>query len=282
MSGNESGYLVAGATGNVGAEVVRALAARGLRVKALVRDAGRAALPDGVEAAVGDLDRPESLEPWLGGVAGAFLLPGFADMPGVYERLRGAGVERVVQLSGSSTEVGSPENAVTAMMIGSEAAARESGLRWTVLRPSGFMSNTLRWLPQLREGDVVRAPWGDVPVACIDAADIAAVAAAALTGDGHDGQVYRLSGPRAMVPAEQVAVLGEVLGRPLRFEGLTLEETRAELEATMPEKYVRAFWEFYADGVLDESVVFPDVERVTGRPPRTFEEWARAHSEDFA
>nr|BFF25340.1 hypothetical protein GCM10025732_33050 [Glycomyces mayteni] len=119
-------------------------------------------------------------------------------------------------------------------------------------------------------------------MACIDAADIAAVAAAALTGDGHDGQVYRLSGPRAMVPAEQVAVLGEVLGRPLRFEGLTLEETRAELEATMPEKYVRAFWEFYADGVLDESVVFPDVERVTGRPPRTFEEWARAHSEDFA
>lgn len=281
MSSSEPAYLVAGATGNVGGEVVKALVAQGRRVRALVRDAGRAKLPEGAEAAVGDLDRPESLEPWLGGVEAVFLLPGFADMPGVYERLRGAGVERVVQLSGSSTEVGNPENAVTAMMIRSEAAARESGLRWTALRPSGFMSNTLRWLPQLREGDVVRAPWGDVPVACIDPADIAAVAVAALTDDAHDGRVYRLSGPRAMVPAEQIAVLGEVLGRPLRFESLTLEETRAELEATMPDKYVRAFWEFYVDGTLDESGVFPDVERVTGRPPRTFGEWARAHSGDF-
>jgi hypothetical protein len=84
-----------------------------------------------------------------------------------------------------------------------------------------------------------------------------------------------------MLPAEQLAVLGRVLDRPLRFEGLTLEETRAQLEATMPEKYVHAFWDFYVDGSLDESLVLPTVEEVLGRPPRTFEQWAEAHAADF-
>jgi uncharacterized protein YbjT (DUF2867 family) len=274
-------YLISGATGNIGGEVVRALAERGLPVRALVRDASRAALPAGVEAAVGDLDRPESLDPWLDGVEAAFVLPGFADMPAVCGRLRDAGVKRIVQLSGSSTESGDAGNAITAMMMRSEAAARESGLQWTVLRPSGFMSNTLRWLPQLRAGDLVRAPWGDIPVACIDPFDIAAVAAAALTEDGHHEATYRLSGPRAMLPAEQLAILGRILDRPLRFEGLTIEETRAELEATMPQKYVDAFFDFYVDGSLDESPVYPTVEQVTGRPPRTFEQWAEANAAAF-
>lgn len=274
-------YLVSGATGNVGGEVVNALAAQGLPVRALVRNAGRAKAVPNVEFAEADLDDLDSLDPWLDGVEAAFLLPGWPDMPGLYDRLRAADVKRVVQLSGSSTETGNADNAITAMMMRTEAAARESGLPWTLLRPSGFMSNTLRWAPQLREGDLVRAPWGDVPVACIDAVDIAAVAVAAMTDDAHEGAVYRLSGPRAMLPAEQIAILGGVLDRPLRFEGLTLEETRTELEATTPEAFVNAFFDLYADGSLDESPVFPTVEEVTGRPPRTFEQWAEAHADAF-
>ncbi|GAA2138645.1 NAD(P)H-binding protein [Glycomyces algeriensis] len=274
-------YLVTGATGNIGGAVVRALAGQGLPVRALVRDAARAKLPEGVTAAVGDLDDPDSLVPWLDGVEAAFVLPGYPDMPALYERLRDAGVKRAVQLSGGSAGSGDTTNAVTAMMMDSEAAARESGISWTVLRPSAFMSNTLRWLPELRAGDVVRAPWGDIAVACIDAEDIAAVAVAAMLDDAHAGAVYRLTGSRAMLPAEQLAVLGRVLDRRLRFEGLTLEETRAQLEATMPEKYVHAFWDFYVDGSLDESLVLPTVEELLGRPPRTFEQWAEAHVRDF-
>jgi uncharacterized protein YbjT (DUF2867 family) len=274
-------YFVAGATGNVGGAVVQALAEQGLPVRALVRDASRANLPDGVTAAVADLNDPDSLTPWLGGVEAAFMLPGYPDMPALYARLRDAGVKRTVQLSGSSAGTGDTTNAVTAMMEGSEAAARESGLAWTILRPSAFMSNTLRWLPELKAGDLVRAPWGDLPLACIDAADIAAVAVTAMTDDAHAGAVHRLTGPRAILPAEQLEILGRVLGRPLRFEGLTLEETRAQLEATMPEKYVHAFWNFYVDGALDESLVLPTVEDILGRPARTFEQWAEVHADDF-
>jgi uncharacterized protein YbjT (DUF2867 family) len=274
-------YLVTGATGNIGGAVTAALTAQGLPVRALVRDPHRAHLPAGATPAVADLNDPDTLTPWLDGVEAAFMLPGYPDMPALYARLRDAGVTHAVQLSGSSAGTGDTTNAVTAMMIDSETAARESGLTWTVLRPSAFMSNTLRWLPDLRTGDVVRAPWGDIALACIDAEDIAAVAVEAMRDDAHAGAVHRLTGPRALLPAEQLAIIGRVLGRPLRFEGLTLEETRAQLEATMPEKYVHAFWDFYVEGSLDESEVLPTVENLLGRPPRTFEQWAEAHAADF-
>ncbi|MFG3342945.1 NAD(P)H-binding protein [Glycomyces sp. NPDC048151] len=272
-------YLVTGATGNVGGAVADALVEHGHPVRALVRDETRA--PKGTVPAVADLNDPDSLTPWLEGVEAAFMLPGYPDMPALYERLRDAGVRRVVQLSGGSAGTGDKTNAVTAMMEGSEDAARESGLAWTILRPNAFMSNTLRWLPQLRTGDTVRAPWGGIPLACVDPVDIAAVAVAALLDDAHSGAVYQLSGPRAMLPAEQLAILARVLDRPLRFEALTLDETRAELEATMPAEYVHAFWDFYVDGNLDESRLFSTVEQITGRPPRAFEQWAEAHAADF-
>jgi uncharacterized protein YbjT (DUF2867 family) len=111
-----------------------------------------------VEAVAGDLNDPASLRPALDGADGVFLLPGYADMPGVLAEARRAGVGTVVQLSGMSAGSGATSNAITAYMAGSERAAQESGLAWTILRPAAFMSNTFRWLPQLRAGDVVRAP----------------------------------------------------------------------------------------------------------------------------
>ncbi|WP_246106676.1 hypothetical protein [Pseudonocardia kunmingensis] len=118
-------------------------------------------------------------------------------------------------------------------------------------------------------------------VAMIDPADIAAVAATALVADGHEGRVYALSGPESLLPADRVRVLGEVLGRDLRFEAQSDDEAWTEMTARMPEPYVRAFFDFYVDGALDESPVLPTVEEVTGRPPRTFADWARAHADAF-
>jgi uncharacterized protein YbjT (DUF2867 family) len=272
--------LVTGATGNVGGELVRALVEAGEGVRALSRGE-RSALPAGVDAVAGDLDRPESLSGALAGVRGVFLLPGFRDMPGVLAEIRRAGVERVVLLSGSSAPAGDMSNAISRYMIRSEAAVRESGVPWAVLQPSGFMSNALQWAPQLRAGDVVRAPFAEVRIATIDPHDIAVVASRALLSDEHAGRSYLLSGPEALLPADRVRVLGAVLGRDLHFEGQSDAEARAEMSATTPPEYVDAFFSFYADGTLDESKVLPTVQEVTGRPPRTFEQWAEAHADAF-
>jgi uncharacterized protein YbjT (DUF2867 family) len=274
--------LVTGATGNVGSELVRALVEMGQPVRALTRGEGRAGFPPGVEAVSGDLNDPASLRPALRGAAGVFLMPGYADMPGVLAEARQAGAARVVQLSGSSAGIDDPDNAITRYMTETEEAVRASGLPWTILRPAAFMSNTLGWVPQLRAGDVVRAPFANVRQAVTDPADIAAVAALALTGDGHEGRVYPVSGPEPLTPAGRVAILGEVLSRPLRFEAQPDDEARAEMRASMPAKYVDAFFRFYADGTLDESTVWPTVHDLTGRPPRTFAQWAAVHAGAFA
>ncbi|WP_433680913.1 NAD(P)H-binding protein [Nocardia sp. CA-119907] len=273
--------LVTGATGNIGTELVAALSNSGTAVRALVRDPARAQLPTGVEAVTGDLNRPESLTEALDGVTRMFLLPGYADTPDLLARAKKAGVQHIVLLSGGSAALQDMHNAVSAYMTQAERDVRESGLTWTFMRPRSFMSNALRWLPQLAQGDVIRAQFPDVPVAAIDPADIAAVAAVALTGGELAGRILELTGARALVPADQIAVLAEVLERPLVCAGLTNEQTRAELEATMPQKYVDAFWSFFVDGTLDESQVYPTVREVTGREPRTFEQWARAHADAF-
>jgi len=273
--------LVTGATGNAGGAVVRALLDAGEAVRALVRDADRSPLPAGVEAAVGDMNRPETLEPHLDGVTAVFLLSGYDGLAETLGHIRCAKVERVVLLSSSAAPGGDLSNAVARYHILSERAVRESGLAWTFLQPNSFMTNTLQWLPQLREGDVIRAPFADVRVATIDPDDIAAVAAAALTSDAHEGRAYRVSGPESLLPADRVAILAEVLDRELRFEGQPDEEARAEMSEAMPPEYVDAFFRFFADGEVDESQVLPTVKDVTGRPPRTFEQWARAHAEDF-
>jgi uncharacterized protein YbjT (DUF2867 family) len=268
--------LVTGATGNAGGAVARALVDGGEQVRALVRDADQSGLPDGVDAAVGDLNRPDTLAPHLDGVRAAFLLSGYEGLDETLAHMRRAGVERVVLLSSSAAPGGDLTNAVARYHILSERAVGESGLAWTFLQP-----NTLQWVPQLRHGDAIRAPFPDVRVATVDPEDVGAVAAAALTSEAHEGRAYRLSGPESLLPADRVAILSAVLGRNLRFEGQSNEDARAEMSEGMPAEYVEAFFRFFADGDLDESDVLPTVEEVTGRPPRSFEQWARAHAESF-
>ena len=273
--------LVTGATGNVSGEVVNALLARGQRVRAVVRDAESASFPAGVEVVQGDLELPESLTPALKDIRAVFLLGGWGDMPGLLRRLHSAGAELVTLLSSRCVLGGKPDNAVTRMWLDSEAAVKASGLAWTFLRPSGYQSNALRWLPQLRTGDVVRAPWPDVPIAAIDPADIAAVAATVLTEPGHEGVGHTLSGPEPLTPAEQIATLASVLDRRLRYEPLADEQARKEMEADTPAPYVEAFFRFYSEGEFDDAQVVDTVRALTGREPRRFEQWARAHADAF-
>ncbi|MFI6251850.1 NAD(P)H-binding protein [Streptomyces sp. NPDC051016] len=270
--------VVTGATGNVGREVARLLVDGGARVRALTRDPATATVPPGAEAVAGDLTDPSSLAPVLAGAEALFLLSGYA--PEVFAEAQKAGVRRVVLMSGGSAETGDRSNAVARYMIDTEDALRASGLAWTMVRPRMFMTNAFQWLPMIKAG-VVRAPWPDVPAAVVDPADIAAVAAKALVTAEHEGRVYPVTGPEALRPGDRVRVLGEVLGREIRYEAQPDDEARAEMLAQMPEQYVDAFFSFYSGGKLDEATVFPSVEEVTGRPPRTFADWARANAARF-
>jgi uncharacterized protein YbjT (DUF2867 family) len=273
--------VVTGATGNVGGEVVAALSARGQHVRAVVRDPQRASVPTGVEVVRGDLELPESLTPSLAGADGVFLLGGWGDMTGLMRRIVDAGVRHVVLLSSRCVIGGQADNPITHMWLDSEAAVRDSGIDWTILRPSSFHANALRWLPQLREGDLVQAPWPQVAIASIDPADIAAVAARALTEPGYERTELALSGPEALTPGQQVAILADVLGRRLHYEPLSDEEARRRMATDTPAPFIEAFFRFYSDGEFDDSRVLDTVERITGRAPRAFTDWARVHAQAF-
>ena len=273
--------LVTGATGNVGGALAAQLAAHEERVRAVVRDPARVKLPAGVEVVQGDLDLPESLTPALTGARAVFLLGGWGDMPELLRRIERARVEHVVLLTSRCVVGGMPDNPVTRMWLDSESAVRDAGVPWTVLRPSGYQSNALRWLSQLRLGDVVRAPWPDVLIAAIDPADIAAVAATVLAEPGHEGVAHTLSGPAPLTPAEQIDTLAAVLARPLRYEPLSDEQARLEMTADTPAPFVDAFFRFYSDREFDDSPVVDTVQQITGHPPRRFEQWARAHAQAF-
>jgi uncharacterized protein YbjT (DUF2867 family) len=274
--------LVTGATGNAGGEVVRALVAAGHPVRALTRDPSSADLPAGVEAVAGDLNHPGDLAEVFAGVDAAFLMAGYPDAPALLAAMRKAGLQRVVLLSTGAVVNGDLDNFVVRFNVVSEAAVRDCGLDWTVLRPSGFMSNALRWLPQLTAGDVVREPFADVPIAVIDPADIGAVAALALTGEGHHGRSYRLTGPEALLPAERLAILAGVLGRDLRLEPQPDDDARTEMLAAMPEPLVDAFFQFFRAGTYDDATLDPTTATLLNRPPTPFISWAETHRDAFA
>ncbi|WP_405495392.1 NmrA family NAD(P)-binding protein [Nocardia sp. NBC_00511] len=272
-------YLVTGATGNVGSEVVSALRAGGHPVRAVVRDPGTAHLAAGTELVAGDLDAPETLVPLLDGVEGVFLLPGYRGNAELLAAAARAGVARVVQLSGGSAGSRDTSNAVTAMMAGAEDLVAASGLPATILRPASFMSNTFRWLPQLRAGDELRLQFAGIRTAVIDPADIGAVAAAALVGAEHSGRVYTLSGPQPLSAGEQVEILAAELARPLHVVALSDDESYAEMLTQMPASYADAFMNFYAHGGLDESAVLPTVFDITGRTPGDYTSWVHANKD---
>ena len=274
-------FFVTGAAGNAGNAVVQALVSHGHQVRALVRDDRKAGLPVGVEPVVGDLNDPRSFAGALEGVRGIFLLSGYDRLSELLAEIRRSGVERIVLLSNSAAPGGDLSNAVARYHILTERAVGESGVPWTFLQPNSFMTNTLQWIPQLRQGDLIRAPFGDVAIATIDPADIATVAVKALEGGELEGRSLRLSGPEALYPADRARLLGSALGRDLRFEAQSNEEARTEMSAAMPPEYVDAFFSFFVEGTIDETTVLPTVREILGREPRSFAQWVASHLDAF-
>ncbi|MGB9185075.1 MAG: NAD(P)H-binding protein [Solirubrobacteraceae bacterium] len=260
--------LVMGATGNVGGALVQLLRARNVRVRAISREART--WPEGVQGVVGDANDPGSLVGAAAGMDGAFLMSGYASE---VQLLADLGAGHAALLSSSSVPLADSGNAMAAYHRDSEEAVKASDAAWTIVRPCSMQSNVTRWKDQLDAGDVIRAPFADVAVAMTDPADVAAVLATALTEAGHAGETYRVSGPEALTPVDQVALLAEVLERKLRFEAVSDHEARATLPAQLGQAYADAQFDIFRDHPQYESEIQPTVERVLGRPPGRLRSW---------
>ena len=278
--------LVTGATGRVGRMVVAELLRAGVPVRALTRRPAMAELPAAVEVVAGDLTMPDSLESALRGVSAVFLVwtvPG-GTAPAVVERLA-SHTRRVVFLS-APHQTPHPffqqPNPMARLYAEIERLIGAAGLESTFVRPGMFASNTAFWWgPAIRDGHVVRWAYGAAETAPIDERDVAAVAARTLYEDGHTGGDYVLTGAESLSQAEQVSVIGDVIGRQIRFEELSPEEFRRETADSWPSSVVDMLLAAWGATIGHPAFVTSTVADVVGSPPRTFRQWVFDHADAF-
>jgi len=278
--------LVTGATGRVGRGVVDLLAQARVPVRALTRRAEAAAnLPAGVEVVTGDLTEPRSLDTALRGAGAVFLVwtapP--ATAAAVVERLA-ASARRVVFLS-SPHQTPHPffqqPNPMAVLHAEIERLIAAAGLESTIIRPGMFASNVLFWwAAAIRAGDVVRWPYAAAETAPVDDRDVAAVVARTLYQDGHAGGDYVLTGPQSLSQAEQVSIIGEVLGRQIAFEELSPDEFRRQTDGSWPRPVVDMLLDAWAAAMGRPAFVTAAVADVLGSA-RSFRQWAADHATAF-
>ena len=264
--------LVTGATGKTGKRVVRRLRAGGVRVRAAARHGEQ----------VFDWTDDRTWDAALDGVRAVYVVQvdGTKLVRPFVRRAEELGVRRVVLASGRGIDdpgYATDSGGVLDGLVDSEDAVRESGLEWTITRPGWFAQNFSEgfFSAAVRAGEL-RLPAGDGAASFVDAEDIAEVVTAALTGDGHDGQVYELSGPAAVTVAEAVATISAHAGHEVRYVPLSAEQYVTELVAQgLSPEDARAFADMVeplrngTDAYLSDGV-----QRALGRPPRTFAEFA--------
>ena len=278
--------MVIGATGRIGRAVIDHLLRAGVSVRAMTRRPAAANLPAAVEVVPGDLTEPASLADCLHGVDVVFLLWTAPDatLPVVISHMA-SHATRIVALT-SPHQVAHPffeqPNAMAALHAHLERLIAASGVEFTILRPGVFASNSLAWwAPTIRDGDVVRWPYGAAETAPIDERDIAAVAARALCEDGHNGAEYVLTGPHSLSQVEQVRIIGQAIGRRLRFEEMPVEDFRREMTRRAPGPWVDMLLGAWRATLGHRALVTSTVAAVTGSPARTFRHWAGDHVNAF-
>ncbi|MFF3221306.1 NAD(P)H-binding protein [Nocardia suismassiliense] len=279
--------LITGATGTIGSDLVRQLVARGEQVRAVTREPARANLPAGVEVVRGDYLDPASMAAAAHGADAAFIVgvlgPEFIDADrALIATARDAGVRRIVKLSA----IGTGDTAlgrVGTWHLPGEQAARESGVEWTILRPSSFASNTLSWADAIRTGQPVPSMTGTGQQGVVDPRDVSAAAVEALLSADHAGNIYTLTGPELLTSTDQAATLAEVLGRPVPVLDVPDEAAREHMRVLgMSAEFIegalagQAFVRAGGNAVLTD-----DLSRILGRTPRTYADWATDHAAAF-
>jgi len=283
--------LITGASGNVGAELAKVLTARGVPFRAMVRspESARkiAALAD-AEVVAGDFDDPATVARAVTGVDRAFLLTPSSEQAEAQQTdfvsmARGEGVGQIVKLSQLAADAGSPVRFLR-YHAAVEQAIRASGMAYTFLRPNLFMQGLLGFRASIVADGRFFAAAGDARISAVDVRDIAAVAAAALTEDGHEGRTYDVTGPESLTHAEMAERLSDALGRRVEFVNVSPEAMREALIGF-------GFPTWQADGLIEDyahyrrgeaAAVASGVQDATGKAPRTFAEFARDYAPAFS
>jgi uncharacterized protein YbjT (DUF2867 family) len=281
--------VITGATGVVGRPLVDLLAAEGVKVRAVTRAPRDAGLPAEVEVVEGDPSKPGTVAAALTGATALFLHSRAAgDAAGELVALaRELGVRRVVALAAANVDddlAEQPSRYRGDKNKEADDAVVHSGLEWTSLRPSSFALNAIdAWGPQIRASDVVRYPYATFEESPIHERDLAEIAAHALLTDDLLGQRPELTGPDSLSHKEMVTVIGETLGRPLRYVEVPPEAAaRGMVEHGLPGAFVKALMARYANH-LQRAQHPPtgEVEKILGRPARSFAEWVADHAGTF-
>ncbi|GAA1606703.1 NAD(P)H-binding protein [Kribbella sancticallisti] len=273
--------LVTGATGRVGRHVVQGLLAAGVTVRALVRNPPQAGLPPEVEIAQGDIYDPAAVSRAAAQVDAVFLLwPSFsAEGAEPMVSALTKQVSRVVYLSAMNVQDDQP---AAANGVWGELEDLLSGTDWTFLRAGGFAVNTQEWADQIRTGEVVRVPSPEAGRSLIHERDLAAVAVLALLDDKHVGQKYVLTGPETLTQTEQIAILADAIGKPLRIEEVPAAEARQAMLAFGADPILAdssvAYWASLVDNPEPVTTTVPTL---LGRPALTYRDWAKEHAAEF-
>lgn len=284
--------LLTGATGSVGSEVAKALVARRVPFRALVRNPTEkpaqalAALP-GAQVVVGDFNQPATLRAALEGIERAFLLTNSTAQAEAQQRsfvaqARQAGVRHLVKQSQWAAAAESPVRFLR-YHAAVEQAIQATGLAYTFLRPNLFMQGLLAFKDAIQQQGQLCAPIGEARISAVDVRDIAAAAAAALTESGHDHKTYNLTGPAALTHAEMAAGLATALGHPVAFVDVAPEQLHQYLlGAGMDPWQAEGLLEDYAHYHRGEAAeVASGVQEATGQPARNFAAFARDYAPAF-
>ena len=267
--------LVTGATGQVGRHLVSQLHEAGHAVRALTRNPTRADLPGGVETVTGDLTDTTSLEAAFEGMDAVHLITFGGGEGG--ELTNGAEIIQLAERSGISRATVLGGWSPTSI----EEALAASSISWTIVQPAEFMGNALDLAPEVRTSRTV-SMLAAYPSAVVHEADIAGVAATALTTAGHGGKAYPLTGPEALTPAQRTRLLADATGEPIEFVHLSEEAERERLRGYgYDEDYVDFGIQLATNPPEAADTILPTIEEVTGRRPRTFAQWANEHAAHF-
>ena len=282
--------LVTGATGLNGTALVRKLSAKGVPLRALVRNAAKAAeiaaLPN-VEIAIADMAKPETLPAALAGVDRAMLNssadPAMVEVQSNFIAAAAkAGVRHVVKLSGIMPELDSPFR--FARMHGEiEKRLEASGMAFTHLRAGEFMPSYFRQVPMILAKGALFLPMENQRIASIDIGDLAEIAALVLTNPGHEGKIYPLTGPEALTMTEVAERLSAATGKTIKYINVPPEDVKkAQLAAGVPPYIADALAELFAERRKGkESQVWPIAQTLLGRRPTSFAEFAARNAAIF-